>query len=215
MTVAQLISKFLSHYTFWQLYCPSCYLHMAVIWAYKTRVQLWAECGWRMLTVHHLAADELEIDAQFLTESSKHWFANISRVSLVKLPVSRVVLSHLCRHWLWMLLCLCIWIAGWMCFPPVWTPWAPSRRRTLTAWRSSSSIMTSTTAGTWQQRLTGIMRTVQHGSSSAHASRLSQVCYTSGPTNVHVCMVSTCTYVHCRCVMMVETFFCHNLNIVQ
>lgn len=67
---------------------------------------------------------------------------------------------------------------GWMCDCLALSPWAPSRRQTLTAWRSSSSIMTSTTAGTWQQRLTGIMKTVQHAFSNAHASRLLQVWFT-------------------------------------
>lgn len=62
-----------------------------------------------------------------------------------------------------------------MRIPPAWTPWALSHRQTSTAWRSSNSIMTSTTAGTSQRRQTGIMRTALHAFSSALASRLLQV----------------------------------------
>lgn len=64
---------------------------------------------------------------------------------------------------------------GWMSFPPARTPWAPSHPQTSTAWRSSSSTTTSTTAGTWRQRPTGTMRTAQRVFSSARASKLSQV----------------------------------------
>lgn len=138
------------------------------------------------VTVHPLAAGN--IDAQVLNWMCQT-LAHISVVSLVDLLLSHNVSSLLSVRWL--LLRVCVWTVGWMSFPSARTPWAPSRRRTLTAWRSSSSTMTSTTAGTWQQRLTGIMRTVQHASSSAHASRLLQVFYTSDLTNVHACMLST------------------------
>lgn len=56
-------------------------------------------------------------------------------------------------------------------------PWAPSHQLTSIVWRSSSSIMTLTTVGIWQQRLTGIMKTAQRGSLSAPESKLWQVCW--------------------------------------
>lgn len=90
------------------------------------------------------------------------------------------ILSGLCDVKLYTNWILCSVSVGWMCCPPARTPWAPSHPQTLTAWRSSSSIMTSTTAGTWRQRPTGIMKTVQHVFSSVHASRLSQVGFNSG-----------------------------------
>lgn len=197
MTVAELISKFLSHYTLWQLYCPSYYLHMTVIWEYKTRVEL-------------RGCVESVGDVSYSASSCPWW--NRNRCSVSKLNLPNISSQTFQRSVLWSFwyyaisssfsvfidfecfFCLFIWIVGWMFFPRAWTPWAPSRQRTLTAWRSSSSIMTSTTAGIWQQRLTGIMRTVQHASLSAHALRLLQVRYTSGLTNFHACRESKCTY---------------------
>lgn len=172
MAIAELISKSLSYYTLWQLCCPSYYLHMTVVWEYETGGQLRgccaSSCPW--WNGNRFSVSKLNLQGSFQ--------GSIKRSDIMQCLLPSVFTDFCLLLW------FCVWIVGWMCFPPAWTPWAPSRQQTLTAWRSSSSIMTSTTAGIWQQRPTGIMKTVRHASLSARESRLLQVCYTSGLTNV-------------------------------
>ncbi len=75
-------------------------------------------------------------------------------------------------------------------------PWAPSHRLILIALRSSSSTMTSITAGTSQLKQSGIMRTVLHVCLSVRALKLLQVsfifylvCFSRGLFYAPVCFL--------------------------
>lgn len=194
MTVAKLISKSVTH---WQLHRPSLHLHMTYIWAYKTRVQLagfvCSVCGWR--------AQSFLFSFLFYMENRSGPFVSEVKFSNFVFQIFQglVLWSFLCYAMTSPCcpctdcLCFCVRTVGWMRFSPAWTTWAQSRQQTSTAWRSSSSTMTSTIAGTWQQRLTGTMRTVRHVSLNGLVLRPSQVCYTSVYVlpvllvNVHPC----------------------------